>query len=112
MLYRCGFAYHLLSEHFLLQIGVFGDDLRALRRVLDGNQYTVEVQRLLDEIESAFLYTFYGRFNVAVAGNHDDGRVNAVLAELFQHFRTLHVGHLDVAENHIVASCQGGLHPG
>ena len=63
---RSGLADHLLSENLLLEIGVLGNDLGALGRVLDGDENPVEVERLLDEIESPLLDTFYGSVDVAV----------------------------------------------
>ena len=63
---RSGLADHLLSKNLLLEIGVLGNDLGALSRVLDGDENPVEVKRLLDEIESPLLDTFYGSVDVAV----------------------------------------------
>ena len=63
---RSGLADHLLAEDLLLQVRVFGNDLCALGSVLYRDKNPVEVKRLLDEIESPLLDTFYGCVDVAV----------------------------------------------
>ena len=102
-------SHHLLPEHLFLQVCVFRDDFRTLGGVFDGDKYSVEVQRLLDEVESAFLDAFYSRVDVPVSGNHYDSRVDAVFLQLLQHFRTFHIRHLDITENDIVPLFSGHI---
>ena len=51
------------------------------QRVADHEHRLLERQRLLDEVERAHLDGLHGRFDVAVAGNHDDLRIDLHLPQ-------------------------------
>ena len=107
---RSGFADHLpVALNLLLQCRVLGDDGGALGGILDGNKQPVEVQRLLYEVEGAFLYAFHGRVDVSVARYHDDCGLDSILDKPFKHLGTLHPRHLDVTEDGIILFLPGHL---
>ncbi len=106
-----GFTDHFLTIDTLLEGLGFPFEGRVLSRVLDGDKDSVEVERLLDEIECAFFDAFNGSVDVSVAGNHDNRGVDPFCGELVEDLDSVHVRHLDVAENCIVSFLHGHLEP-
>ena len=102
MLHRFGLAYHLLAVDLFLQNLRFLHKGYLVRGILDCDEYAVQIQRFLDKVESAFLYAFHRRVYVPVTGNHHHSRVYTRFVEPGKHLYTIHVGHLDIAENHAV----------
>ena len=102
MLHRLGLADHVGAVDLLLEGLVLRGQADLVRGVLDRDEDAVEVQRLLHEVEGALLDAVHGRVDVGVAGDHDDGGLDAVGDELLKDFGPVHAGHLDVAEDGVV----------
>ena len=95
-------TYHFLSVDLLLEDLGLLDKRNLFCSVLDRDQDTVEVERLLDEIKCAFLYAFYGCVDVPMTGNHDDRRIHSHPGKAVEDFHAVHFRHLDVTEYHAV----------
>ena len=102
MLHSFRIPHHLLAIDLLLEGPVLVDDSRPLRSILDSNKDSIQVKRLLDEIERPFLDAFHRSVDVSVAGDHHDRRINPVCDKFVQHLRSIHSRHLDVTEDDIV----------
>ncbi len=100
-LHRGGLSYHVGTVDFLFEHLVLAGESLALGSVLDGDQDTVEIKRLLHEVESPFLDALHCRVYVAMAGDHHHGGIDPHLHEFVKHFDAVHSRHLDVAEYHI-----------
>ena len=109
MLHRSRLPYHPRSaEDLFLQHLVLGGEGRLVSGVLDGDKDSVQIQRFLDEIESAFLDAVHGSADIGVAGDHHYRAVHFLFRKFGKHFRAVHNGHLDIAENHVVVrGCRG-----
>ena len=94
-------TYHIHPVNLLLQSLVLGGKRRSLSRVLDGNQQSLKVKRLLHKVKCPLLDALHSRRDVPVAGDHHHSRVKVHLHKLLEHLNPVHTGHLDVAENHI-----------
>ena len=98
-----GFAYHLLPVHLFLEYLGLLYETAPLGSVAKGNLYAVHIlKRLLNEIEGALLYALHGCVYIAVAGNHYHGRIHALLTKPVQHLQTVHIRHLNVAEDGVI----------
>ncbi len=95
-------SHHLLAIDLLLEDLGLGDEVGLVRRVLDGDEDPVQVQGFADEIERTLLDAVHGRVDIGVAGDHDHRRLHPVLDEFLEHFRAVHPGHLDIAEDGVV----------
>ena len=91
----------------LLQADGLLDQRGLVGGILERDQDTVQVERLLDEIISAHLDAFDGRVDVAVAGNHDDRRFAVGFNQRVKYFVAIHHGHFDIAENGIIGVGKG-----
>ena len=107
--HRHGFSHHLPAVDFLFEDFGFLDQIGLVRGILQGDEDAVQVQRLLDEIEGAFLDTVHGRGDIGVAAYHDDGGLDAFLDDFYQHLGAVHLRHLDVAEDGVVLLLLGFL---
>ena len=101
MLDAFGFADHFLSIDFLFQDLGLADQRGLVRRIFQGDENPVQIQRLLDEVEGPFLDAGNGNIDVRMAGNHDHRAFHSVPQQGFQDFDAVHAGHFDVAENGI-----------
>lgn len=99
---RLGFADHLLPVHFFAQGPVLADKGDLVLGVLDGDEYPVEVEWLLDEIECAFLDAVYSRVDVTVAGYHDHSGIYTLSHYAVKNLHAIHAGHLDIAEDDVI----------
>ena len=99
---RRSLSYHLLSIDLLLQNLCLLDQGGLVSCILDRDQNTVQVERLLNKIEGSLLDAFDRSSDVCMAGNHYYRRFNPVGDQFRKHLDTVHPGHLDVAENGIV----------
>lgn len=112
MRHRRGLPYHLLTEDFLLQNPGLLHQSGLVRSVLDGDEDSVEVQRLLNEVERPLLDAIDGGGDVAVAGNHYHFGVHAVLLEFLQHLDSVHLRHLYITENNVIMLLLRHFHGG
>jgi len=117
-------AYQILKRRFVLdttlQPQVFPQQVAAFERLSEGEHQVVMVEGLGDEIVGPRFDRFHGEFDAAVGGHQDHGKPGVFLAELFQEFQTIHVGHLDIGQHQVNGSFpdeinggpsrQGGLH--
>ena len=101
MQHRSRLAYHVRAIDPLFQYLVLAGKSLALGGVLDGDEYAVEVERLLHEVERPLLDALHGSVDVTMSGNHHHGSVHAHLHEFVQHLDAVHTWHLDVAEYHV-----------
>ena len=70
--------------------------------VAHGEHGLFERQRLLDEVERAELRRAHGRLDAAVAGDHDDLRVDAPLAQPLERRQPVEPGQPDVEQDDVV----------
>ena len=89
----------ILFEHFALVEGPLDRHL----------QFFVD-QRLGEEIERAGANRFDGRFDGAVAGEQDHGRVRMMLAAMGQDVEAVAVGQADVGQHEVVRLAIDGRH--
>ena len=109
---RLGLAYHLLAIDFLLEDLVVLDKIGLVRSVLYGDEDPVEVERLLDEVECAFLDALDGGVDVPVAGDHDYSGIYALSDKFLKDLGAFHARHLDVAEYYVVSFLRGNFEGG
>ena len=64
----------------------------------------IEIHRLLDEIERAFLHRRHGFFYRSVRGHNDHGQSGLHAARFAQHVNSGVAGKLQIGEDHQVAS--------
>ena len=102
MVHRSRVAYHIRAVNLLLEGLVLLGEGDLVGRILDCNQDAVEVKRLLDKVEGALLDAVHGGVDITVAGNHHNGRVDAHLHTLVEDLDTVHLRHLDVAEDYVI----------
>ena len=72
----------------------------ALQHAVDEFLHLLLLEGLLDEVDRPLLEGFDRLRHVAVAGDEDEGRVDATLEEVILNVRTRHAGHAQVAQNH------------
>ena len=97
-----GTAHHLLAVDLLLEDPGLRHEVGLVAGVLDRDEYAVEVQRLLDEVEGALLDALHGGVYVSVAGDHHHGGLYPGFHEFAEHLYSVHPGHLYVAEDDVV----------
>ena len=103
-------AHHALAAvNLLLEALVLADELGFVGGVLDGDEYAVKVEGLLDKVECALLDALHGSLYVSVTGNHDHGALGALGAKFFKHLNPVETRHLDVAENYVVVTFESLL---
>ena len=66
MLHRSRIPYHLLTIDTLLKIRILSNNLSTLSRILDSDKYPIQIQRLLNKIESTLLNTLYSRIDITM----------------------------------------------
>ena len=95
--------YHLIGSGYALAqlLGLYHQRL-FIHRVADGNKQAVQVRRLGDVVVSAFFYSIYSSLYVAMAADHDEGRIGPLLMCHLQYLDAIHTWHLDVAEDTVV----------
>ena len=97
-----GSAHHLAAVNLLFEDFGFFNQGGFVCGVLQGDEDAVQVQRLLDEIESSLFDAIHGGGNIGMTGNHYHGRLYALFYYFGQHLGAVHFGHLDVAEYGVV----------
>ena len=71
------------------QVADLALEARSLERPVRDEDQTVRFERFFDEIISAELDRRHGGFDVAVAGNHDDGNVGMLLLDNLQQLQAV-----------------------
>ena len=82
------------------------------KRVADDEHGLVERQRLFDEIERAEFDGADGRFDVAVAGDQDDLRIDLPLAQPRERREAVHAGQPHVQDDQIDRRARDALETG
>ena len=85
-----------------LQHAVLLDHLALVQRPLDGHLQFFVDQRLGEEVEGAQADRLDGRFDRAVAGDHDDRGGGLLLAAMGQHVEAVVVAQADVGQHQVV----------
>ena len=91
---------------------VLFDDLVLVERPLDGDLQFFVNQRLGEEIEGAQADRLDGRFNRAIAGDHDDRGGRLLAAAIGQHLESVVAAQADVGQHQVVGLAvhgRGGL---
>ena len=97
-----GLPYHLLAVYLFLEQLCLAHEAGLVGGVLQGDQDAVQVQRLFYEVIGTFLYAVHCSGNIGVAGYHYHRRLYPFLHQTGEHFGTVHLGHLDIAEDSVV----------
>ncbi len=90
--------------------GKLGGECRAVLRLAafltgallghaDGAQDGLLLERLLDEIDGARLHRLHRERDVAMAGDHDDGKAGLFGAKLAQQLQSGHPGHAHIGDD-------------
>ena len=95
-------THHRLTVNFLFEDSCLLYERHLVGSVLDGNEDSIEIERLRDEVECAFLDTFYRCGDVSMSRNHDDSSVTAHFRKFVKHLDSVHSRHLDITEDDAV----------
>ncbi|MPN05058.1 hypothetical protein SDC9_152308 [bioreactor metagenome] len=68
----------------------------VIQHALDQTQQLFFVERLLDEVQCAFLHGVHSHGHIAVTGDEDDGQRRLALDQTVLQFQTGHAAHADV----------------
>src|SRR5690606_30406613 len=74
----------------------------AIQGVADSNEQTIQIGRLLEEVERAQLGGFDGRFDRAMARDHNDGDLGHLIPGDLEHLHPVALRHLDVQHDDVV----------
>ena len=93
--------YFLHPSHFFLEYLGLPHQCPLVGRILEGYQYSVKVQWLLNEIKSPFLDALHSRIDRSVPRYHHNGSLVAALRQPVQYLYPIHSRHLYITEYHI-----------
>ena len=92
-----------INVSYQLMVEVYN---QIIRGVFDEKLYryqnTIQVQRLLDEIEGSSLYTFDSCINIPMARNHYDRCIHSHFHKLSKNLHSIHFRHLDITKDNAV----------
>src|SRR5581483_7138751 len=83
---------YALGVDLLLELRVFTPQVMGFKGILDEDERLIERKGLFQEIEGPKFSGADGRFNRAVAGNHDDLRMIFDLPDPLQGFQSIYSG--------------------
>ena len=98
---------HAFDADARAQLPVLPLEAGQLQGLAGRDQGVVQGKWLLDEIEGPVLQGRDRGLDVAVAGDHDDRRVHALLAHGHEHAHAVEARHPDVQENEVEVPVQG-----
>ncbi|CBH24311.1 Transcriptional regulatory protein containing a sigma-54 interaction domain [Salinibacter ruber M8] len=81
---------------------VFDLQLPVVQGVADGHQQAVEVRRLFDKVERPQLGRLHGGLDGAVAADHEDRHLVALVGDRFENLHAVHLRHLHVEDHQVV----------
>lgn len=85
------------------EFAVFVFEAGEAQRVFDGDQQLIGGERLFEEIESAKARGLHGHFDIGLAGDQDDGGLQAGFFQFFEEFEAAFTGHDHVGKDEIEA---------
>ena len=99
------FAHHFIATcGLLLEYLDLGGLLSAVHGIADGDQQAVQIQGFLNKVKGPLLDGFHRIVHVSVPRDHDHLGFALLLEKLFQDLQSVHLRHLDIAENDVVSA--------
>ena len=85
----------------MAEFAVFIFKASETESIFDSDEKFVGGERLFEEIESAETSGFDGHFDIGLAGDEDDGGLDAGFFQFFEEFQPAFAGHDHVGKNEI-----------
>jgi len=85
----------------MAEFAIFVFEASEAESVFDSDKELVGSERLFEEIESAEPRGFNSHFDIGLAGDEDDGSLDASFFQFFEEFQAAFAGHDHVGKNEI-----------